>query len=92
MGMVQTYRTRGSAILAQDHIDTRAIEMASAVQAVMNLHLAECRDRYLAVDKKLDTYFQNQNRLLIYGGGAIIGMLISVIAYLVSHGGIPVVH
>ena len=79
-------------VAAQEQLDMRAIEMASAVQAVMNQHLIECRDRYIAFDRKLEESFHGQNRLLISGGGAIILLLLTVIGYLVSHGGIPIVH
>jgi hypothetical protein len=44
------------------------------------------------VDRKLDRYFASQNVMLRWGGGGIIALLLTVIGYLVSHGGIPVIH
>lgn len=62
----------------QDQLDTRAIEMASAAQALLNQHLIECRDRYLALQS-----------LIVRSTGGIIVLLLGVIGYLVAHMGIP---
>ena len=77
----------------------RAIEMASANRAVTDQHLAECRDRYIAVDRKIGeisdeikSILRSQNRMIVAGGGSTIILLLTVIGYLLAHGGIPLVH
>lgn len=72
----------------QTRIDTRAIEMSAATDAVMTQHLTECRDRYLAVSAELDAVHKLAQRGLVF----IVVLLLTILGYLVSHGGIPMVH
>jgi hypothetical protein len=65
----------------QEHINTRALEIAVATDAVLKQHLAECRDRFLAVQG-----------LIVKGGSAVIALLLTIIGYLVANGGVPTVH
>ena len=74
--------------VTQGEIDTRALELASAADAVLEQHLVECRDRYLALDGKLDKL----NALAIRGMWGIISALIAILGYLAVHGTQPLVH
>lgn len=69
----------------QTEIDSRALELASAADAVLEQHLVECRDRYLNLDGKLD----NLNKLLFRGLAAVVTSLAAVLAYLLVHGTAP---
>ena len=74
--------------IIQGDIDTRALELASGADAVLQQHLVECRDRYLSLDGKLD----NLNKLAIRGMYGIITALVAILAYLAVHGTQPIIH
>ena len=38
----------------QASVDTRALELAADVNSKIQTHTVECRDRYLAIDAKMD--------------------------------------
>lgn len=81
--MTVTQRT-----IIQGEIDARALESASAAKAVIEQHLIECRDRYLALDQKLDKI----NALAMRGMWGIISALIAILGYLAVHGTQPLIH
>jgi len=66
---------------SQEFLNSRALELASSTKAVVDQHLIECRDRYIALQA-----------LIVKSVAGIIGLLLAIIAYLVAHGGIPLVH
>lgn len=45
-------------------VDTRALEMAAAVRAEHSEHKDECRNRYIAIDAKLDAQDQRFERAM----------------------------
>lgn len=62
--------------------------MATAVNAVLNQHLTECRDRYVATESKLDLVAKEIKSLVYKIGGSTIGLLIAIISYLLVHSGL----
>jgi len=72
---------------AQAEVDTRALELASGADAVLQHHLVECRDRYLSLDGKIDKL----NTLLFRGLAALVSALIAVLGYLAVHGTAPLI-
>lgn len=71
----------------QGELDSRSLELASAASAVLEQHLTECRDRYLALDTKLDKL----NGLAMRGMWGIISALIAILGYLAVHGTQPLI-
>lgn len=81
--MVASQRT-----IIQSEIDARALESASAAKAVIEQHLVECRDRYLALDGKLDRLHSMAMRAM----WGIISAMIAILGYLAVHGTQPLIH
>lgn len=71
----------------QSEVDTRALELASGADAVLQQHLVECRDRYVSLDGKIDKL----NALLVRGLAAVVTGLVGVLAYLAVHGTAPLI-
>jgi hypothetical protein len=69
-------------------LDSRALELASASDALLKHHLVECRDRYLAVEGAL----KDINRLLFRGLTAVLTILVAVVFYLLTGGHLPAIH
>jgi len=78
-----------------NNLDTRALELAASASAVVQQHLVECRDRYVALAAQcvaLDSKLDNLNKLLFRGVAALVSLLITVLGYLIARGGIPTIH
>jgi len=45
---------RSAIVAMQATLDSRAMEIAAAVDKKMDGHVIECRDRYIAIDSKLE--------------------------------------
>lgn len=59
--------------------ETRAIELASEALGRLNAHQIECRDRYIALDGKIDRL----TGILAKAGGALILLLLGAVGTLV---------
>jgi hypothetical protein len=90
----------------QKQLDARALELASGTSAVLNQHLNECRDRYLATQvglNELKVAIENNRKereagarriyqLLWRGGVGLVLLLLVIIGYLIDKGGLPMHH
>lgn len=69
----------------QARLDARALEVSASVDRVLQLHLIECRDRYMAVQAAL----VDINKMMFRGMAALVMLLISIMGYLFVHGWTP---
>jgi len=83
----------------QRELDTRAVELAARTQEAHDLHVIECRDRYLQTASELreiksvievsrterEASVQMLSRMLWRTAGGTIGLLLLIIGYLLTH-------